>query len=78
VTIEEKIREAAATKIRVTITGVRRSKHGFLIMASDGSVKTLPTRKIALQALYAVVRCAPVRIFTVKAVRPKTAKERTS
>ena len=49
--IEEKIRAALATKTRVTITGVRRSKHGFLVMSHDGTVTRVPTRKIALRGV---------------------------
>lgn len=68
--IEQKIREALATKTRVTITGVRRAKHGFLVMSHDGTVSRFPTRKIALAFALAIARCAPVRFISVKAVRP--------
>ena len=69
--IEQKIREALATKTRVTITGVRRSKHGFVVMAHDGTINTFPTRKIALQVALAIARCMPVRFVSVKAVKVK-------
>lgn len=70
-TIEQRIREALDTKTRCTITGVRRSKHGFLVMAWDGTITKLPTRKIALQFALAIARVTPIRSITVKAVRPK-------
>jgi hypothetical protein len=62
-TIEQKIREAIETKTRVSITGVRRCKAGFVVMAWDGTANTFPNRKIALQFALAIARCAPVRLF---------------
>lgn len=68
-TIEDKIRAAMATKIRVTITGVKRCKAGFIVISHDGTIVRLPTRKIALAFALAIARCAPIRSITVKPVR---------
>jgi len=69
--IETRIREALATKSRVSITHVRRSKHGFIVMAHDGTSTVVPSRKVALQVALAIARTAPLRFISVKAVRPK-------
>lgn len=70
-TIEQRIREALATKTRVTITKVSRSKHGFVVIAHDGTAHKFPSRKIALQFALAIARCVPVRFINVKAVKVK-------
>lgn len=70
-TIEDRIRDALSTKTRITITGVRRSKAGFVVMGWDGTVNQFPTRKIALQFALAIARVAPVRFISVKAVKQK-------
>ena len=47
--IEDRIRQTAHGKIRVFITGRKRSAKGFTITASDGSKATVPSKRIALQ-----------------------------
>ncbi len=69
---EQRIREALDTKTRLTITTVTRCKAGFVVMASDGTVQRFPSKKIALQFLLAIVRCTPVRSFSLKAVKIKS------
>jgi hypothetical protein len=71
-TIEDRIRSALASKTRVTITGVKRSKAGFIVMAHDGTATTVPTRKVALALALALARCAPVRFVSVRPVKLKT------
>jgi hypothetical protein len=67
VSIEDRIRNAAQSKVRVSITGRKRCNAGFTIAASDGTRTTLPSKRIALQFLLAIVRCATVRTFELKA-----------
>ena len=66
-TLEDRIRIAAHGKVRVYISGRKRATKGFTVTADDGVVKTtLPSKRIALQFLLAIVRCQPVRKFTLK------------
>ena len=67
--IEDRIRLAAHSKIRVFITVRKRSQKGFRIRCTDGTNTSLPSRRIALQFLYAIVRCQPVRKFYLEPAR---------
>lgn len=64
-TVEDKIRAKSHWKMRVWITKRRRSRAGFIVARPDGTQSVHPTRKEALQALYAVIRCEPLRQFTL-------------
>ena len=72
---EDKIRLAAHGKVRVFITGRKRSAKGFTITMDYGSVvpsrasTDLPSKRIALQFLLAIVRCQPIKTFTLKPKR---------
>lgn len=68
-TVEDRIRMTAHNKVRVVITRQKRSQHGFLIVGSDGTKSTLPSKRIALQFLLAIVRCAPLRSFELRPAR---------
>lgn len=63
--IEDRIRQTAHGKVRVFITTRKRSAKGFVVMASDGSHCRLPSKRIALQFLLAVVRCHPASKFSL-------------
>lgn len=54
--IEDRIRKAAASKIKVRITTRKRSANGFTV-AIGGAADTVPTKAQALQTLLARVRC---------------------
>jgi hypothetical protein len=57
VKIEDRIRKAAASKVRVKITGRVRSKKGFIVNFPGGCC-TVITKAEALQMLLAKVRCS--------------------
>lgn len=69
--IDDRIRMTAHGKVRVFITGRKRSASGFSVTSTDGSKVTLPSKVIALQFLLAIVRCAPAQTFSLKVGRPK-------
>lgn len=63
-----RIRAKASRKEIVSITRRKKSKHGFLITDPDGLTERHPTKREALQAMFAKVRCAPVRKWYLSAV----------
>ena len=63
---EDRIRVTAHGKVRVSITNRKRCAGGFRIEASDGTRCTLPSKRIALQFLLAIVRTSPVRTFELR------------
>lgn len=65
-TVEDRIRLAAHGKFRVYITSRKRSASGFTVVGTDGTKTTVPSKRIALEFLRAIVRCQPVRAFTLK------------
>jgi hypothetical protein len=67
--LEAKIRRAAQSKVLVSITRRTRSAGGFTITATDGTRTTLPSKRIALQFLLAIVRCWPVLRFEILPAR---------
>jgi hypothetical protein len=67
--LEDRIRMTAHGKVRVFITKRTRSARGFVVMGNDGSVCTLPSKRIALQFLLAIVRCYPARKFSITPAR---------
>jgi hypothetical protein len=67
--IEDRIRLAAHGKVRVFITARKRSQKGFTIRVNDGTQTTLPSKLIALQFLLAIVRCQPVKTFSLEPAR---------
>lgn len=69
-TIEDKIRLKAHGKIRVSITARKRNKAGFVVTGPNGVNCKLPSRRIALQFLLAIVRCQAERQFTLKPAKP--------
>jgi len=56
-----RIRSKASRKELVIITRRKRAAHGFLVTDPDGQTTKHPTKKEALENLFARLRCAPVR-----------------
>lgn len=67
-TLENKIRAKAANKTRVLITMRKRARQGFKITAPDGTESFHPTKREAMQALFARIRCEPIRFWWLTAI----------
>lgn len=67
--LENRIRSKANLKALVTICRKKRSALGFAVLEPDGRESFYSTRREALQALFARVRCAPVRRWSLIARR---------
>ena len=65
-TTEQRIRLTAHAKFRVFITPRKRCAAGFTISGTDGTKTTVSSKRTALEFLRAIVRCQPVRAFTLK------------
>lgn len=63
--IEKRIRKTAARKVIVKITGRKRSRSGFRVR-HNGGVTDVPTKAVALQVLFAKLRCFEPVIFSIK------------
>lgn len=68
--IEKRIRQIAAKKVKVVITGKTRCKDGFTVSGLNDIVTSHPTRKEALSALLARVRCSNELAWKIEPVRP--------
>jgi hypothetical protein len=67
--IEKQIRQIAAKKIKVIITGKTRNRDGFMACV-DGTEDTHhPTRKEALASILARVRCSRDFVVLLKPVK---------
>ena len=70
--IEDRIRQRAGQAVTVSITRRKRSKGGFVVFGPDGTRVTLPTKRIALQFLFAIVRTHARCSFALEAAKGGT------
>ncbi|MDB6017696.1 MAG: hypothetical protein JWR19_2185 [Pedosphaera sp.] len=64
-TLENRIRKAAAAKVQVKITTRTRSKHGFYVSGPGLTATHAQTKKGALQMLLAKARCAEPQHYEI-------------
>lgn len=67
--IEKRIRAIAAKKVKVIITGKTRNRDGFKASYPSTGETTHRSKKEALQALLATIRCSPELVFRIEAVK---------
>ena len=66
--IEKRIRQIAAKKIKVIITGKVRNRDGFEVIGPSGPDKLCRTKKEAIQFLLARLRCDAEVVWQIKPV----------
>ena len=64
--LQKRIRASAANKVLVVITNRTRAKNGFVVENPDGRETFHPTKREALSAMLAQVRCADVKRWSLR------------
>ena len=64
--IEKAIHKAATKLVRVRISSKSRSTHGFDVKSNGTLLATFPSKKTAMQCLFATIRCAERMSYEIK------------